>query len=80
MDNIERWFNLVIPVLLTVSGLYAVLIAVIGSPKHYEDNPRMADQLRMIGKTKARIVHAVIGAGILCWGLWLLHGWLFVPQ
>ena len=80
MEKADRLFSLVMPVLLILSGLAAVVIAVIGHPKHYEDNPRMAEQMNAIGKTKARLIHGIIGAGILAAGLWLLHGWLFIPQ
>jgi hypothetical protein len=40
----------------------------------------MQPNLDRFGKTKLRIMHAVLGVLLLGYGLWLLHGWLFVPQ
>ncbi|MBR5404770.1 MAG: hypothetical protein K6E36_04715 [Oscillospiraceae bacterium] len=80
MDGFRRILHLIIPVLFCLTGVFAILTAVIGSPKSYEDNPKMQANLERFGKTKMRIIHALIGIGILAYGGWLLHGWLFVRQ
>ena len=80
MDSFRRILHLIIPVLFTLMGLFVILTAAVGSPKSYEDNPRMQPNLDRFGKTKLRIMHAVLGVLLLGYGLWLLHGWLFGPQ
>ena len=80
MDGFRRILHLVIPVMFCLMGLFALGTAIIGSPKSYEDNPKMQTNLERFGKTKMRIIHAVIGLVLLGYGGWLLHGWLFVRQ
>ena len=73
MDGFRRILHLVIPVMFCLMGLFALGTAIIGSPK-------MQANLERFGKTKMRIIHAVIGLVLLGYGGWLLHGWLFVRQ
>ncbi|MBR6420305.1 MAG: hypothetical protein IKS42_08215 [Oscillospiraceae bacterium] len=82
MDTFMHYFHLLIPVVFLIGGIITVIQAIIGSPKVYEEskNPNMQRQLQQIGKTKARILHAVGGLIMAGFGAWLLHGWLFVPQ
>ena len=77
-----HYFRLLIPVLFVICGIGAVIIAIIGSPRFYEDsdNPNMQRQIERFGKTKARILNALGGLAMAAFGAWLLHGWLFVPQ
>ena len=82
MDLVRRLCSLLIALTFLIGGIIGVILAVIGSPRVYENskNPNMQRQLRQIGKTKARILHVIgslLFAGI---GAWLLHGLLFVQQ
>ena len=78
----ERFLSLCFPILFTFGGVWSVVIALIGSPKFFEesDNPNMQRQIERLGKTKTRILHAAGGLVLLAFGLYLLRGWLFVPQ
>ena len=82
MDRFMYYLHGALPVVLLLGGLYTVIMAIIGSPRVYEDskNPNMQRQLAQMGKTKARIVHGIGGLIMAGVGAWLLHGWLFVPQ
>ena len=80
MDGFRKILNLILPVMFCLMGILVLGIAVIGSPKSYEDNPRMQSNIERFGKTKMRIIHALIGTGLLAYGGWILHGALFVPQ
>ena len=82
MDSVQRVLTLLLILTLIGGGIFTLIAAITGSPRIYEDskNPNMQRQLETLGKTKARILHAVGGLAFLGFGLWLLHGWLFVPQ
>ena len=82
MDGFRRILNLMLPLLMTVAGASMLVVSATGWRKSFEDNenPNMQRMLEKYGKTKVRIFYAFFGAAVLAVGLWLLHGWLFVPQ
>ena len=75
------WISLIVPVSFVLCGLAVVILALIGSPKIYEEskNLQMQAQIEKLGKTKARILHAVVGAGMTAFGGWLLYCAVFGP-
>ena len=82
MDTFQKYLHLAYPLIFILGGIGTLIIAAVGSPKHFEEskNPNMQRQIQKIGKTKSRILNAVGGVILLAVGLWLLHGWLFVKQ
>ena len=82
MDTFQRILNLIIPVCITLIGGAVLFAAVFGVRRTFEDNdnPNMQRMLAKFGKTKVRIFYIVFGLAVFGFGLYLLHGWLFVPQ
>ena len=82
MDTFRHILNLIVPVCITLIGAVMLFAAVFGSRRTFEDNdnPNMQRMLAKFGKTKVRIFYIVFGLAVLAFGLYLLHGWLFVPQ
>lgn len=81
MDTFMHYFRLLIPLTFLIGGIVGLIIAAVGSPKHYEDskNPGTQRQLQQYGKTKTRIMNAAGALLMLGFGLYLLHAWLFGP-
>ena len=73
---------LLIGSIITLISAAALVTALIGSPKRFEDsdNPRMQQLLERFGKTKLRIIYIILSLGGLWWGLKLLYGIFFVRQ
>ncbi len=80
-DPFIHWLSLAFPVLILFGGLFALITALIGSPKMYENskNPQMQDQIARWGKKKARIIHALVSLPLLAFGGYLLYCWLNGP-
>ncbi len=81
MDTIMHWISLVIPVCFLFIGIMAIGMAVIGSPKWYENskNPQIRQMVEVNGKTKVRLLHFFLGIFPLAFGGWLLYCWIFGP-
>lgn len=79
---VDSAFGWIMALLLAGSGAYCLIAAITGWSRIYEEskNPAMQQQLQRIGKTKARILHSIGGAVMLGFGMYLLHGLLFVQQ
>lgn len=81
MDTFMHYFHLLIPLTFCIGGIAGLIIAAVGSPKHYEEskNPNVQRQLQQFGKKKARIMNAIGALLLLGFGLYLLRAWLFGP-
>lgn len=81
MDTLMHALTLVFPVMFLLGGIFSLFAAATGWRKIYEDskNPQMQDQIARLGKSKARILHAVGGAAITAFGGYLLYCWIFGP-
>ncbi|MCQ2408106.1 MAG: hypothetical protein MJ065_06215 [Oscillospiraceae bacterium] len=78
-DPVMHWLSLAFPVLILFSGVLTLVTALIGSPKQYEDSkyPQVREQITRWGKTKTRIIHAVVSLLLLAFGGWLLWHWIY---
>lgn len=81
MDTLMHWLTLSVPMVLLLGGMYSLIAAATGWRKVYEDskNPQMQDQIARLGKTKARMLHAVGGLLMAAFGGYLLYCWMFGP-
>ena len=77
--NLRGW---IIAVAAAVFGAVSLILAVTGPKSRFEesDNPQMRAWVEKFGAGKVRLFYGILGAGLLIFGLWLLHGLLFVKQ
>jgi hypothetical protein len=79
--TVSDWISLLVPAMFVLCGISVIVIALIGSPKQYENcrNLQIQEHLSRWGKAKLRIAHALIGAAMTALGGWLIYCWAFGP-
>ena len=75
----EHWISLAYPIIFLLGGVMSIIAAILDR-KTDVTTERLSRLHIRLGKTGTRILYVLIGLALIGFGIYLLHGWLFIPQ